>query len=220
MAPMISIANEKDYQKMIKIADAVGIKYSVPNETSNWIYVPSINLEVAKERTLFGENFYDSQKELHSNNQKILTIPEFREFLKYAKENDKEVYNDITQVKSPWRAEWLDADFKVEGKNMVVYYHVFENGEIVKKSEKLDKNTLMQNKMPGISLENWLQDSTKQGLPKENINSGSLYYWAPMKDNNSVARFNAIGDRVYLDCNGNPSGRISYLGVRVAKLRE
>ena len=40
MAPMLDISNEKDYQKMIKIADAIGIDYKVPNlenKSNVWI---------------------------------------------------------------------------------------------------------------------------------------------------------------------------------------
>ncbi len=224
MAPIIDIPNEKEYQKMIKIADAIGIKYNLPKNKesgSDWIYIPSINLEVARNKILYGENFYNTQKTLHSNNQKMLTIPEFREFLKYTQENRQDIYDEITQVRSPWRAEWLDADFKVEGKNLVVYYHTFDDkGKIIKKSEKLDKNTLMKDKTPGISLENWLEDSTKQGLPKNIVESGDLYYWYPRSDNNSVAGFLASSVGADLCCIRYPSGGDSYLGVRAAKLRE
>jgi hypothetical protein len=228
MAPIMDIPNENDYQKMIKIADAVGINYSVPKQEPEikvkddlgFIYVHSIKLEVARNKILHGKNFYNTQEALHSNNQRMLTIPEFREFLKYTRQNHKDIYNEITQVRSPWRAEWLDADFKVEGKDLVVYYHIFENGKIVKKSEKLDKNTLMEDKTPGISLENWLEDSTNQGLPKDVVKSGKLYYWCPDKDNNSVARFGANDVWSDLDCIRVPSGRGSGLGVRAAKLRE
>lgn len=227
MAPIMDIPNEKDYQKMIKIADAVGVKYSLPKlenkvaNKSDFIYVPSINLYVAREKTLLGENWFDTQKSLHSNEQKMLTIPEFKEFLKYAKENHKDIYNEITEVRNPWRAEWLDADFKTQGKELIVNYHVFdENGKIVKKSEVLDKNTFMKNKTPGISLENWLEDSTKSGLPKNLVKSGDLYYWYPRSDNNSVARFGANSGGADLNCCRIPSGGGSDLGVRAAKLRE
>jgi len=206
--------------------DLHNVNYKISNlenksasKDSDFIYVPSINLYVAKEKTLHGENFYDTQKILHSNNQKMLTIPEFREFLKYTKNNNQDIYNEITQVKSPWRAEWLDANFKVEGKDLVVYYHVFENGKIIQKSEKLDKNTLRKDKIPGISLENWLKDSTKQGLPKNKINSGDLYYWVPMEDNNSVAGFGASSGGADLDFDRDPSNRNSILGVRAAEQR-
>ena len=65
-------------------------KQIVELDRSKWDYVPSIGLWVAKEKILFGRvSFYNAQKKLYySNNQKIPTIPEFREFLKYTKENE------------------------------------------------------------------------------------------------------------------------------------
>lgn len=184
-----------------------------------FIYVPSIDLYVAKERTLLGENFYDSQEKLHSNNQKMLNLPEFKEFLKYTKENHQDIYNEITEVRSPWRTEWIDADFKMDGDKMLVNYHVFDNnGNIVKKSEKLDKNTLRQDKTPGISLDDYLnRGSTSQGIPKSSIKEGDLYYWAPEEDNNAVAGFSANSSWAYLNCNWNLSDKVSGLGVRAAE---
>jgi hypothetical protein len=57
---------------------------NAPN-LSGYIYVPSINLYIAKERTLQGKNWFDAHKELQSQNQRMLIIPEFIEFLKYVK---------------------------------------------------------------------------------------------------------------------------------------
>ena len=101
---------------------------------------------------------------------------------------------------------------------MFAYFHIFENGKIIKKKQKLDSNTLMQNKTPGISLEDWLKDSTKQGLPRQKIGSGDLYYWSPNKDNNSVGRFFANSGGAGLGCYRYPSIRYSNLGVRTVKL--
>ena len=186
--------------------------------TDDFIYVPSINLYVAKQRTLLNSNWNECQEVLHKENSKILTIPEFKEFLKYSKTNFPDIYNEITEVRDPWRAEWLDADFKVEKKDLMVYSHIFDNGKIIKKKQKLDSNTLMLDKTPGISLDDWLKDSTNQGLPKENILDGDLYYWAPMKDNNSVGWFYAFSGWAYLSCNWYPSDLSDSLGVRAVKL--
>lgn len=221
MAPIYEFnSNEAETIKSLRLGKRREDLEDKPvSNVSDWIYVPSINLEVARNKILHGENFYSTQKALHSNNQKMLTIPEFREFLKYTKANSKDVYDEITQVRNPWRAEWIDADFKVEGKDLIVYFHTFENGKIVRKSEKLDKNTLMRDKTPRISLESWLEDSTKQGLPKNVVKSGDLYYWAPDKDNNSVARFDADFGGAGLSCFRNPSGGNANLGVRAARKR-
>jgi len=225
MAPSINIT-EKDYGRATQILKLAGVNYFTPKSNrkqdgSDFIYTPSINLYVAKERTLLGEDWFDTQKALHSSNQKMLTIPEFKEFLKYTRENHQDIYNDITEMRDSWRAEWLDADLKTKGKDLIVNYHVFnENGKIVKKSEILDKNTLMKDKTPGIDLEYWLNNPTEQGLPTKKTKSGDLYYWYPRKDNNSVARFDANSDMAILDCGRYPSCGNSYLGVRAAKQRE
>lgn len=186
------------------------------SELDGFIYVPSIKLYIAEEKTLFDKTQDECQAILHSNNQRMPTIPEFREFLKYTKENHIDIYNEITQLKSPWRAERLDADFKVQGKNLVVNYHGFENGKIVRKSEVLDKNTLMKDKR--ISLENWINSShTKQGLPSKNVQKGYLYFWNPRSDNNSVAWFSAYSGRADLGCDRNPSCQDSEFGVRAVR---
>lgn len=155
------------------------------------------------EREFVGNNsFYQFQKLEFGLGVKMPTIPEERKFIKLLDEGSKgnidvwsvsgkklkpdylgSIKEDIVRVASPGRAEWLDADFKVEGEDLVVNYHVFEDGKIVLKSEILDKNTLMKDKLPGISLEKWLEESTEQGLPKNNVESGDLYYWCPEKDN-------------------------------------
>ena len=209
--------------KAIEVLGLGQRRFDLETKSSNddFIYVPSIKLYVAKERTLLGENWNECQEELHSKNQRMPTIPEFSEFLKYTKENHQDIYKEITEIKIPWRSEWLDADFKMQGKDLSVNYHIFDSdGRIIKKLEKLDKNTLMKDKTPGISLASWLNNSTNQGLPQKSVISGDLYYWVPMKDNNSVAEFYAVGVRASLDCGRNPSVADCDLGVRAAKLRE
>ena len=52
----------------------------------------------------------------------MLKINEFRDFLKYliSEPNNQEyknIFKDIIEVRNPWRAEWLDADFKVKNAN-------------------------------------------------------------------------------------------------------
>lgn len=126
----------------------------------------------------------------------------------------QKIFEDITKVQSPWRAEWLDCFFE-QREDLFVKYHVFEDGKVVQKSEKLDKNTLMQDKTPGISLEGWLENPTQEGLPPKKIKEGSLFYWAPV--NNRVAGFGAYSGGAGLGCDGDPSVRGSDLGVRAAK---
>ena len=128
------------------------------------------------------------------------------------------VFDDIFGIKSPWRAEYIDADFK-KGKDglYINSNHVLDaNGNLIPQtSEVLDKSTLMKDKTPGIFLEDYLHSNyTTQGLPKKSVIKGDFYYWYPRSDNNSVAGFGAYSDGAGLDCNGGPSVRDPGRGVR------
>ena len=189
---------------------------------NGFIYVPSIELYVAKERTLLGKDWFECHKELQSDRKRMPTIPEFIEFLKYLRLNPSDenikIYKDITEVREPLRAEWIDADFKVKGRDLYINSnHVLDaDGNLIpQNSEILDKGTLMKDKTPGISLDDYLDlNHTKQGLPNKKVKSGDLYYWYPRSDNNSVSRFYAYSVRAGLNCSGDPSGRGPALGVR------
>src|SRR3989338_502695 len=192
-------------------------------DTNDFIYVPSIKLYVAKEKTHFGKNWKDCWTELQNQNYQMLKINEFREFLKHLisfpnNQEYKNIYNEITEVRNPWRAEWLDANFKVEKKRLLKKNELYILTENESKKEKLEE-CLMSNKTPGISLEDWIngKNITSQGLPNKNISSGSLYYYYPRSDNNSVAGFGAVSDRAGLDCYWYPSDTVSSLGVRPCK---
>ena len=189
-------------------------------QIDNFIYVPSINLYVAKERTHLGKDWFESHKALINEGLRMPTIPEFIEFLKYTKTNFPEIYNERIEARNPRITEWLDADFKIKnGELHINYYHVLDSNEnlIPRNSEPLEE-CLMKDKTPGISLEDYLANNhTNHGLPSNNIKSGNLYYYFPRSDNNSVAKFDVIYGRTYLGCCWNPSGRNSILGVRAVK---
>jgi hypothetical protein len=227
MAPILDIP-KKDYERASQILKIAGIEYSIPKATDkfsesnkpDFIYVPSIELWVAKKRTFLGENWLEVHKKLQKSGERMLTIPEFVEVLKYTKENHKDIYNEITELRSHWRAEWLDADFKTKGNNLYINYNhrIDKNKSLVpQNSEVLEKSTLMNDKILGISLENWLENPTKQGLPSKKVKSGNLYYWRPGRDNNSVARFDAYSGGVCLGCYWDPSNGDSDLGVRAVR---
>ena len=193
-------------------------------DTNDFIYVPSIKLYVAKEKTHFGKNWKDCWTELQNQNYQMLKINEFREFLKHLisfpnNQEYKNIYNEITEVRNPWRAEWLDANFKVEKKRLLKKNELYILTENESKKEKLEE-CLMSNKTPGISLEDWIngKNITSQGLPNKNISSGSLYYYYPRSDNNSVAWFDAGSVRADLGCDRYPFGTGSSLGVRRCKV--
>ncbi|MGD9275686.1 MAG: hypothetical protein PVJ67_00775, partial [Candidatus Pacearchaeota archaeon] len=62
-----------------------------------------------------------------------------------------------------------------------------------------------------------IKNHTPQGHISKEVKSGNLYYWSPRSDNNSVAWFGVDSVRAFLDCYGDPSGRISGLGVRAVR---
>jgi hypothetical protein len=194
---------------------------------NGYIYVPSIGLYVAKQRVLQGKNWNDCKNGLHANGERMPTIPEFVEFIKYLRANPSGIkdanqsevasmLDEVLTVRNPYRAEWLDADFKVKGKKLYVNYNVFENGKIVQKTEALER-CLMTDKQPGIDLDSWLNNPTKQGLPKEDIANGTIWYWFPRDDNNSVAWFVANSNGADLDCGGDPAVAVAGLGVRAIR---
>jgi len=189
------------------------------------IYIPKIDLYVAKEKTLHGKDWHQSHAELHKQGMQMLTIPQFIEFVKYLKleprnQEYQKILDEILTVRDPMRAEWLDADFKVvNGTLHANYSHRTINGKLQpQNSEPLDAY-LMEDKTPGINLDYWLNNATAQGLPPKNTPKGNLWYWHPRNDNNSVARFIALSVGAYLYCGSEPQYSDSALGVRVAKIK-
>jgi len=188
-----------------------------------FIYVPSISLYFTKERTLLDHKWDDTHRELHKQNLKMPTIPQFVEFLKYLRadptaENTR-VYNEITETRDLWRSEWLDARFYAKGDELwVAYNHIVDvNLDLVAQDHEKLEGHLMQDKKPGISLEYWLDNSTKQGLPPADAKQGNLRYGCPRE--NSIVRFHHRPVTACLDCNMDPSESGSYIGVRAVRTR-
>ncbi len=127
------------------------------------------------------------------------------------------VFNEIVEVREPWRAEWLDADFKYLTRKLWIYsQHRLVNGNLDAGYRKELETCLMEDRTPGIDLDYWLKNATIQGLPPTNNPNGKLYYLCPDKDNNSVARFVAGSGRAGLSCGRYPTFAYSSLGVRLA----
>lgn len=173
----------------------------------DYLEVPSIGLAVYKKKIPLS-NFEDMKNKIHSDKKKILNLYEFAEFLKVAKEKDRKLYDEISQVRFPNEAELFDTKFWLRGNKMWIHSHKFtENGILIPDYKVLDSDTLMENKTPGISLEKWVNDHTKQGLPKNSIQEGDMHYWKP-KDG-AIAMFHTGGNWVLLDGSLNVSD--SYL---------
>lgn len=191
------------------------------NNLEGFIYIPDIKLYIAKGLSYHNLNWKQAHEELQKNKQRMLAIPEFLVFLKYLRTNQndqklKQIYNEITEQRSPLRAEWLDADFKVKNNQLYInsYHELDSKGKFQPKYSEVLEPCLMENKLPGIDLEYWINNHTKQGLPLKNTPDGSLYYRAPMRDDNSVAGFGAISGGANFDCNWDPSYSDASLGVR------
>ncbi len=164
-----------------------------------------------------------------------ITIRLFVDFLKEIKQglNGKKVYdgrgniipydrlltawNEIAEVRDPWRAERFDNRFIQENDKFYTIYHkINPNGTLKFVKEPLE-DYLMKDKTPRIDLEDWLERATNQGLPPRDIKSGSLYYWPP--GNDRVAWFGADSCWSYFDCDGDLGGSYSSFGVRGAKIK-
>jgi len=223
----IALAAEKkkeDSERENKEKETQGKAQGEAHSLDDFIYIPSIKLHFAKERSHLGKDWYDAHRELQSKGLKMPTIPQFIEVLKYLRANptseNTRAYNEIIEVRDPWREEWFDAKFYTQGGELwVAYNHIVDpKGNVVaQENEKLEGH-LMQDKTPGssflffcISLEYWLNNPTKQGLPQENSEQGDLRYWHLKKD--KVAKFYAGSGATGLNCSGDPSYSNPKLGV-------
>lgn len=213
-----------------KVGKELGINYKNTSKDSldrefvgnnNWFDSLKLNLALGN-KTLSTKQFNDYLELLYLGSQGKIKVYNAK-----GKQIDSKLCEkylmDIVKAESSWRAEWLDADFKTKGDKLYLNYnhHLNENGILVpQNSEVLNKNTLMKDKTPGISLENWLKNPTTQGFPRKDIKSGDLSYWPPGSDNNSVAWFDASSGGAGLVCHWDPSGGGPFLGVRATEQRK
>ncbi len=174
------------------------LKPSDRNLENNFIYVPSIKLWVAKEKTYF-KNWDEGWEDLEKQGLGMLPPLEFIKFLKYCKDNSPEIYQDITRKKEPWRAEWIDAYFEQRADGMYIWTMNKT------KAEKLSHKTLMKfchhsfGPDSRISLDDFLnKHHTRQGLPTKKTKPGNLSYLPPSE--NSVAVFFAAPKDIQFGC--------------------
>lgn len=188
------------------------------------------DLLVSTQRTHNQENWNQAHESLRNEGSFMLTLRQYVDFLSLLKSGvayngkgkkvDKFVLDgileDIIAVRTPWRAEWLNAKFSSSGKlkkSWHIAYRDPQGNEIITPLEEC----LMDDKTPGIDLNYWLSNATFQGPPPKTNPDGSLYYWHPR--NEAVAGFNAVSGGAGLDCGGYPRGSIPALGVRAAKIK-
>ncbi len=189
---------------------------------TDYIHLPSHNIYVAKERTLQGKDWYKTQTAVHKQDARMLNLREFADFLLLLKSGNAEdglgnklldleitrIYNEIVEVRNPYRAEWLDAKFKDKnGVFHINYNHRFKGKKLVPlKSEPLE-TCVMKN------CEVELSSFNKQGMPTKE--GTDFNCWFPRE--NRVARFNADADGAGLGCDRAPLYSGAGLGVRLAR---
>ena len=221
--------------------EAPAIVPADPADLKSWILLPESSQysypDTLVSRTVQhkGMNWTQAHEALAASGNYMLGLRQFVDFLAdlqagnlydgagkhLSKAESLHIFNQITEVRDPWRAEWLDADFKlVNGVLRMNYGHRIKAGKLVPlHSEPLDA-CLMKTRTPGISLEDWLSMATRQGMPPEDVQPGELYYWKPLPDNNSVAGFSAGAGGAVLVCGWFPLGSSAALGVRPARARQ
>ena len=121
-----------------------------------------------------------------------------------------EILDEIITVRDPYRAEWLDADFRYQNKKLLFYSeHILDANRNFEASYKRELESCLMVKGSRINL----GTMNNQGMPVEEGND--FHYWCPDKDNKSVAWFGADSDRAGLSCCGSPTFTVPSLGVRL-----
>lgn len=217
------IKREKRRKEQEVRVDEDGQEEISRQELTDFIYVPSIEKQVYPERVLTDKSYNEAQEQIPDltiegidRNFSILTPYQFREFLKHLRDSGEreyqELFNEITEVRDPWRANWLNAKFEEKQDGLyMISKNVLVDGEYKTEKQRLD-DVLMKDKTPGINLNELLDSDKKHGLPPADISDGDLDYWHPRENN--FARFVAYSVRADLDC-GHPSDSYSSLGVFV-----
>ncbi len=187
-------------------------------DLSGFIYVPAINLYIAKERMLQGKNWLQTHRELHRQGLQMPTPYQFLQFVDYLKTNTTvpdrtQILDEILEKRDPWRAEWLDAKyFKKDGELWMAYNHRPGKNRRLQagKKEKLEGG-LLEDSYIDISSFN------EQGLPLTKSSKQEVYYYSPVAG--SVAWFVANSGRAVLYCYWSPTVVIDSLGVRAARAK-
>ena len=196
----------------------------------DYVFVPSLGLYISKDRYLSGSNWHITQFLLHDSRRRMPTIPEFIEFLKYLRSPEgKENVNDADEIiktilpdELEHSGEWLDARFELTKKDeLLMSYHFFDNqGNIIKNHEIVEPHLrYIRNSVEdvGISLDEWLNNHTNQGLPSESCSKtgGNLYYSCPRQS--SLSRF-SFSKNPSLHCDTDLLFSHNYEGVRYVEL--
>jgi len=219
--PASNIRNPQDY---IIVPGASYEKYSYPD------MLVSMKLEY------HNTDWNQAHSTLLQLGAQMLTIRQFVDFLKVLRSGtaydgtgriiDKNkistIFNEITEVRDPWRSEWLDAKFEERRSGgflglgfkwfvNINYGHTLQNNQLSPAhSEKLNEDWIQDR-----GIEYWIKNSDEHGLPryKRRAVLEEIDGWRP--DSGTVARFCANSNKADLCCK-DPTNRSPSLGVRIA----
>lgn len=213
MSPLVSVSERYLEElkthgiiyKLVEGGDSGQIK-------DDFIYVPSIDLHVAKERSHFNEDWNTAHDSLYKENSRMLTNWEFVQFLRHLRadptDENKQTYEDIVEKRGSWRGEWIDGCFEKKEDGL---YILTRDKAIAEKIE----DCLMENMTHEISIDDWLGYPNPQGLPYSDVAPGNLTYWSPRPG--SAIQFTTTYFRTDFNCSRNPGFKSPSLGVRAAK---
>lgn len=129
------------------------------------------------------------------------------------KDRLRTMYNEIWEVRDPWRAEHLDARFSNTGGAMrMAYGHQLQGTNLVARANDVLLPYLTEN---GAKAD--LATFNPQGLATKKSRSATLHFWQP--SDGSVARFGAGSSGAVLFCVGDPQDSGANLGVRPARAK-
>ena len=124
------------------------------------------------------------------------------------------IYNEIFEVRNPWRSEWLDIAFSEKNGDLYLTQdHILKGNTLEGRIEKLES--------PYIHKDGWIDITSfnRQGLPTKKLSVQTsvqkTYYYRPV--DGGVAGFNAGSGRAGLGCDGDPQLSGASLGVRAAR---
>ena len=187
----------------------------------NFIYVPSINLYVAKEKIMHGLDWHNTHKELaKEKDRRMPLIYEETEFIKYllanpngtkdaSKDEIQTITNEILEKRNPWRAEHLDAYFEQRDDGMYL----------------LTKNKSIENKLDAPIMEDCYVELSfnNQGMPikkssNQDYNQGkNIFHYYPRAER--VAGLGVNSGGACLICSWYSANSDSSLGVRPVSQR-
>ena len=123
------------------------------------------------------------------------------------------IANEIFEIRGPYRAEWFEDNFNLGEDGLVLNKnYVLENGVLIPQYSYPLTTCLMEDRIPGVDLKDWLKNSTAQGFPRKNIKTGKTWYAHPRAD--SAVGFDAFSGGAGLCCGRFRRSSDPGLGVR------